>query len=312
LYTADDRRVDYLFKGINLIHQGLEARRKWMSDEWAQMCFSAGILYELKHRRSDDAEDFNSAVVMYLETWSFKAAPLLKRLKAVNLASNLLVQKSRWLEAWDLLQEAVKLIPLYCASSPAQQDQQYMISDLSGITSRACTAGLAIGETTRALEIWEQGRGMIISASYHAVGELSKLSSQHPNLFEDFWKCRQAVIDGDAMSNTLTRENSLGDQYFASDQSRLDNLAMLDEVIRKLRRCEGFEYFLQSMTAARMQTLAGEGAAVVLNSSSFGTHAILVTKASIRAIQLEPTPQFPDFFGDSDPYMSSNPLKLLA
>ena len=41
-----------------------------------------------------------------------------------------------------------------------------MVSQMSGITAHACTAGLVVGDTVRALEIWEQGRGIIVTSTY--------------------------------------------------------------------------------------------------------------------------------------------------
>jgi hypothetical protein len=99
LCTADDSQVVYLSQGINLIHQALGFARKTKSSEWSQMCLSAGLLYELKYRRTAKTEDFTSALVMYVETWRFKTAPLGKRLRAIKLDCDLLIQKERWSEA---------------------------------------------------------------------------------------------------------------------------------------------------------------------------------------------------------------------
>ncbi|KAF2233814.1 hypothetical protein EV356DRAFT_188160 [Viridothelium virens] len=295
LYIADDSQIQYLPQGLNFIHQALGVAKKHLSDEWAQMCLSAGVLYALKYRKSGETEDFGSALVMYLETWRMKTAPLATRLKAINLACNLLIESNRWLEAWPFLQAAVELIPIYCASSPNEQDQQYMLSDLSGITARACTAGLVVGDTAKALEVWEQGRGMIVSSSYHSIGELPKLKNEHPHLYESFCERRAAAFES---SNTAreSAEKSLDNAYLSRDKMKLDKMALLQEVIQDIRKRSGFENFLRPLGTARMKHLAGDGAIVALNSSQYRTHAILVTRSRITSIELSDPPEHPYLF----------------
>jgi hypothetical protein len=259
------------------------------------MCLSAGLLYELKYRRTAETEDFTSALVMYVETWRIKTAPLVKRLKAINLACDLLIQKERWSEAWEFLQDAVKLVPFYCASSPDQRDQQYMISDLSGITARACTAGLVVGETTRALELWEQGRGMVVASSYNAVAELSRLQKEQPSLYSTFVKRRIAAFEAPSSVHDSS-QNSLDNAYLSRDQMTVDSRAHLDAVVEEIRQCDGFQDFLRPMTVNRMQHLAGEGAIVVLNTSQHRTHAILLTRSRIDSLELKNPPEQPELF----------------
>ena len=60
-YMADDSQADYFSQGMMLVHQGLGVAQKWRSDEWAQLCTSAGIIYELRYRKTREADDFGSA-----------------------------------------------------------------------------------------------------------------------------------------------------------------------------------------------------------------------------------------------------------
>lgn len=290
LCTSDDSQIVYLSEGIRLINQCLSGAQKWNVDDWSQICLSAGALYDLKYRRSEEAEDFNSALILYLETWSSNAAPLQKRLKAINLASNLLIRADRWQEAWFFLQAAVKLIPMYCASSLSQQDQQYVISDLPGLTALACTAGLVQGQTSRALEIWEQGRGMIVSSSHLAVNDLSRLKSEHEQLYEAFLMLRAAILEPPKGPPTLNT-TMLDGFALNRTQTKMDTLGSLDKVIQDIRNCTGFHDFLCPFNATSMQILASDGAIVVLNSSVYSSgsraHAILVTATHIQSLELE-------------------------
>ncbi len=290
LYMSDDSRIGYLSEGIRLINQCLSAAQKWNVDNWCQICLSAGGIYDLKYQRSQEAEDFNSALTLYLETWSSNVAPLQKRLKAINCASNLLIRADRWQEAWSFLQSAVKLIPIYRASSLSQQDQQYVISDLPGLTALACTAGLVQGQITRALEIWEQGRGMIVASSHLAVNDLSRLKPKHEQLYEAFLMLRAAILGtpkGPPTLNTAMLDGSALNR----DQTKMDALGSLEKVIQDIRNCTGFHDFLRPFNATSMQNLASDGAIVVLNSSvhSSGSqaHAILVTAKRIQSIELK-------------------------
>ena len=303
-HYATSREIKYLSQGMGLIHQALGVALKTKSDDWAQMCMSAGIIYELKHRRSGEAEDFNSAVVMYVESWSVKTASLHTRLKAITLACDLLIEKDRWSDAWHFLQDAVELIPLYCASSPDQQDQQYMASELSGITARACTAGLVVGDKIKALHVWEQGRGMIVSASYHGIEELSRLRSEHPDLHEAFSQRRVAAFQGSSIDDD-SHGVFLNSAYLNHQQSRFDKLALLKDVVQSIRNCAGFQDFLYPVNPSRMQSLAGEGAIVVLNASKYRMHAILVTKSRIDSIELSNSQQYPQLLSQLNFYYKS-------
>ena len=93
-YITNDHQVRYLSQDIKLIHQGLGIAQKWRLDGWLQMCLSARIIYGLRHRKFHEAEDLSSALVMYLETWHLKIATLQKRLRVIDLACNLLIEKA--------------------------------------------------------------------------------------------------------------------------------------------------------------------------------------------------------------------------
>ena len=289
LYTADDRKVNYMSQGINLINQSLSAAHKWARDDWAQTCLSAGVLYELRYRRSKEAEDFTSALTLQLSAWFDKAASLRIRFNAVRSASNLLIRVERWREAWLFLQEAVTLIPIYCASALDQQDQQYVMTELSGLTALACSAGLVLGENARALEIWEQGRGVIVSSAHHAVSDLLRLKARDVDQYNVFCKYRALALEP-SRNVTSIDTAMLDDTTLYRNKSRRDALASLDDLVKMIRRLDGFEDFLRTLSTTTMQKLAHNGAIVVLNLSEYRLHAIIITKQKLESLQLEHRP----------------------
>jgi hypothetical protein len=202
------------------------------------------------------------------------------------------------------------LIPLLCPTVLDRKDKQDTISKLSGLSSEACSAALAIGNVSEALEVLEQGRGILISSAHAASGDVIELKVQHENLYSEFEKLRSLL-------NTIPvsddRSVLLGIRKHSEHiQKVLEILDTFNRLLEQIRSRKGFENFLMPITAKRMQELARDATVVVLNGTKLRNDAIIARKGGIKAIQLaENTPYFSNF-ARKLPVMSSTVMDNLA
>ncbi|KAK0511992.1 hypothetical protein JMJ35_005120 [Cladonia borealis] len=285
LYVRDDSRIENLFIAAKHIDRCLGACHRWNSSVWAQSCLTAATIYRIRYNRTSECEDFTSAYSLYMECYSTKPISPRVRMRAARAVGKLLASVGRWDEAWTILEDVVRLIPVYCSPHLSPTDRQFVVSQLSGLGSEACAAGIAIGEITRALEILEQCRGLIASSTHVAVPNLSQLENEHGELCRSFVDRRRACFEAthsDVNPSSVSVSSTLG-----LEGSHSSSISLLEECIDRIRAQKGFEDFLSTMKADEMQRLSKNGAIVVLNGTNHRQEAIIVTKFDVKSIDLQ-------------------------
>jgi tetratricopeptide (TPR) repeat protein len=273
-------------------------------NQWMVYGQAGNIYYDL-YGLNGAQESLDLSIAYYLACWESEAAVPIKRIKAVRRAAKLFCKAGQFREAWSLLREAVALIPVACPQILDREDQQFVISQLSGLSADACSAGLAAGvHALDALEILERGRGIITASVHRAVAELMDLKAQSPVLYQEFEDLRMKIntnsiergsdFDEDQESKStdefaklkaLYEINRSSNEVTSSDREKY--LKELEQVIRKIRHeVPGLENFLQPMEKSRIQGLAKDGAIVVLVASSIRTDAIILTETGIQVLPL--------------------------
>ena len=121
------------------------------------------------------------------------------------------------------------------------------------------------------------------------------MKNEHPRLYETFSSRRATAFEAQDAALRLY-ESVLDYAQFEHRQVESDRLALVDEIVQEIKACAGFENFLLPVATTRIQSLAGEGAIVVLNPSRYRTDAILVTKSRTQSIELSNSSEQPKFF----------------
>ena len=188
-----------------------------------------------------------------------------------------------------MLNVAVRLLSVASSRSLPRQDQQRIISDLSGVhgglASLAATFCLEFGEDpSEVLQTLELGRGIMASLLLETRTEVDDLLETHRDLAEKFISLRDQ-LDTDTSATDSRQGRSIKSTTYESDL-RHSISAEFDRVIGEIRDLEGFETFGLGLRREQLMELAMPGPIVVLNANRNGAHAILVKRSEITVLPL--------------------------
>ena len=155
-----------------------------------------GELFQLRFQNSSTAharDDFHFAVEAYESASEIEDALPLTRIGAAA-ACGMLVASTDPQLASKVLRRAVHLLPLICPRSLNQSDQQYSLSKIANIPSRAAALSLnASHNAFEALKMLETGRGIIAGLQLDSRYDVSVLHSVYPAIANRFNSLRNEL-----------------------------------------------------------------------------------------------------------------------
>jgi hypothetical protein len=92
----------------------------------------------------------------------------------------------QWKEALAGFTAAVDLLGRVAPRSLARGDQEYLIEELGGLRSAAAACCVKAGLADRAVELFEQGRGVLLGQALDTRTDLTALDEQYPELAARF------------------------------------------------------------------------------------------------------------------------------
>lgn len=242
-----------------------------------------GNMLVTKYEMTNSTEDLNEAVDALRQCSACSSAAPSLRIATARRAADLLISQSRIVEADVLLKGAVKLLRKVSPRSLKQEDQQHMIRKFSGLVTLATSIALEVGtEAASALEMLEEGRGIILGLLFEFRADTAELASKHPALAAKFMRLRDKLDSpgSQAGSELLFFETSVklaGQERVAKE---------FDDVVDIIRGLEGFHNFLLPPLAAELQSAASAGPLVVINVSSQRSDAFIIQRNHIDLVPL--------------------------
>lgn len=189
---------------------------------------------------------------------------------------------------------AVALLPRAASQQISRAQRERHLAEASGLACDAAASAVRLGRPERALQLLEQGRGVLLGQALDAQTELSGLRAHHPGLADRYVALSTALdrppgpgfSSAQALLTTATAPLQSEDRYALAK----DLEALLDEV----RSRPGFADFLRP---PQVEDLLSAGSAeqpvVVVNASRLGCHALLLDGGAVRALPL-PALEYPD------------------
>jgi CHAT domain-containing protein/tetratricopeptide (TPR) repeat protein len=241
-----------------------------------------GNAYFEKFKITGSVEDLEESVRALSKcAYNPVASPSL-RIEAARKAADILILQSNFVEADVLLQLAVSLLQRV---SPRSLQQQDAISKFSGMTTLAASIAIQAGATAeKALELLEEGRGIILGLLFDVRSDISALRSQYPALAARFEHLRDSLESPAAQANIEGLHPSTN---VSLDFTYRNNIVkQLDEIIAHIRKQKGFFHFLAPPSITDMQTIASAGPVVVINASEYRSDAFIVASSRLEHVHL--------------------------
>ncbi|MGP3683573.1 CHAT domain-containing protein [Streptomyces sp. IBSNAI002] len=218
-----------------------------------------------------------------------EAVPVSERVSAARRWGLGALQRDDWVEADHALQLAVQLLPRVAPRRIGRSDRERQLAALAGLASDAAACALGLGDPERAVQLLEQGRGILLGQALDARTEVTELHRLHPDLARRFEELREALDRPEHPLFTGPSEAPDGSPAEAPLPGR-DRHALAqawEELVGEIRSRPGFTDFLRPpRTAQLMAAAAADGPVVILNHSGLRTDALLVTTEGVRLVPL--------------------------
>ncbi|MCJ1224402.1 hypothetical protein MMC12_001047 [Toensbergia leucococca] len=235
-------------------------------------------------------------LIYWRRCWQNRRAALNTRLHAMHLASKHLFRQNRYTEAFQYAKKAVELVRFACPAHLDMSEREGLVPLLNGISVDACALGIKLGRDKEALELLEQGRGILNFLPDAFADSLDGLRLEHPQLFVKFDQCRQSILA--ILDSRDPAEQMDFEAEGPNGNNDEDDFDQLTSVLEEIRQEPKFKNFYRPITAAEMQSLATIGPIVVLVGSSLLPYAVIVRQQSIQTVDLSPEAVDSSPFGD--------------
>jgi tetratricopeptide (TPR) repeat protein len=269
-------QIEDLEEAIQVTRQAIEITPKDHPNIAKRLCNLGHYLLSL------DSNSKPMALKVLLQAWNcFNAIPFV-RIRAATLALQILQDQGNHASAYELSASAIDLLPRVHNRSLSHQDQQYVVSLFSGLATTACSLALQVGKPPeKALEILEQGRGVILSLLIEDRSDTSELKAAYPDLCALYETLRVEVntpIDIDGVADQRQRNRALNRRSKAIEE--------LNECVQNIRQLPEFGQFQRGLTAELMKKCSAEGCVVVVNVTDIRSDAIVVSTDAFKVIPL--------------------------
>ncbi|MFI1225618.1 MULTISPECIES: CHAT domain-containing protein [unclassified Streptomyces] len=214
--------------------------------------------------------DAGEAARLLREVADSAAASVRHRLDGAWAAGKLALALGAPATAAEDLTLAVRLLPERVGQVWDDRDRARTLVEYAPLPAVAAACLISIGRPERALELLEQGRGLIHGESAAISADLERLRARSPEL-------------------AAALETLPGEWRAAPDADRRQQLAeQRERLTAEVRRVPGFEGFLHPPRLAEILAACKAGPVVVpiAGKDGEGSHALIVTEDGVRSLPL--------------------------
>jgi tetratricopeptide (TPR) repeat protein len=256
----------------------------------AQLLYNLGARFEVLFSQTRNLDDINeSARLMRESLHSQYGVPLTRIIAGVSAALKL-VRFSRWSESVSILQYVFDLLPKIALRTSSRDDLQHTIENIAGASTLAASVFLKAGlSPLHALQVLEQGRGIISGLVIDARSDVSLLREHHRDLYYKYDQARKAVAmppSSTWLFGEAELPHSSNNRYALESLQRHEAARKLDEVLQEIRKQPDFERFQLAPTEKEILDFTGLGPLVSFNVSNVSAEAFIVTRSAIKVLPL--------------------------
>jgi tetratricopeptide (TPR) repeat protein len=245
----------------------------------------------LRFGLTGDQADLNEALEAGRKAAATMTAPPSVRAGAAVLRGHLAATTESWTEAVNAYQMAIDLLGKVAPRGLARGDQEYQLIGISGIGSRAAACCLELGQTDRAVELLEQGRGVLLGQALDTQADLTSLVGMRPDLAARFVQLRDELDAAWALGGLgqqLAEGTSPSANAAASRMAERQRQVAesLEAVITEARSLPGLERFLLPLRVDELLKAAEQGPIVMITVDEIRSDALVLTPSGVQVVPL--------------------------
>ncbi|RBR20339.1 uncharacterized protein FIESC28_05303 [Fusarium coffeatum] len=294
-----DEAIELTQKALSLTPEDSPTRTQHWSTI-GNLFISRYTLLRIEEDMEQAAENFRLAV----------AHPAGEPLRRIAAATEIVPLCPKYKQAYDIGRTALDMVPILAAvRSLETADRQYRLTHAAGLAANTAGAALRIGkQSSEALTILEQGRGLLASSLDEIRTDIRELRDMFHDLAEEFVRLRNELDS--STGSTATEEDP--STHGVQGRRRRDAGRAYDELLAQIQEKPGFEDFLGPLTTNQMLSSAEYGPVVVLNSSWMGVDAIIIQEDQLTSLVFPAVKDFQTLqFMPEHEYGSVEALRIL-
>ncbi|QFZ18499.1 CHAT domain-containing protein [Saccharothrix syringae] len=276
-YTAMSDETD--------LDEAIDAHRRAVDavspDHFDYSLYALSLASALGARRSAPGADPEGLAELWklVETAvDLPAAPTDMRIKGAEFLASAAWYEGDLARAVAAYRKAMRLLPRLVWRGLDRDSQEDHLHRWSGLASTAAVCAIEADDPVAAVEILEQGRGILWNQQLAIRGELDELDQADPGTAARLREIRR-LLDDDPATRQGTGAVALPGQ--ASDV-RMRLAREWDELVDRIRHIPGFEHVDAPLAFNRLRAAAGGGVVVMINVHPTRCDAIAFTADSER------------------------------
>ncbi len=242
----------------------------------------AGLSAVLLRRfeRTRDSADGREALTVSKRAASIAAAPALTRALAARNWGEAAARLGDANEAMEGFAAAVNLLDTVAWRGLRRGDQERHLGRFAALACDAAAWAITCGQPERAVELLEQGRGVLLAQSLDERARYHDLARTDDGLAKSL-----AGID-QALENLHFPANPLAADIESLTRRRAELTDERDGVLQRIRQLSGLEDFLKPPQFTSLQDTASSGPVVIVNVSQYRCDALLVSTSGVMVTNL--------------------------
>ena len=277
--TDLDRAVDVLHLAVAAAPSGYPDLPMYLSN--------LGVALRTRFERRGDTTDLERAMHAFRQAALVVSAPPVWRATTARrwgLCSGLL---GDWPDALEAYGSAVEVLGQVAPGWLGRADQEHLLAQIEGIGPEAAAVCLQAGMPERAVELFEQGRGVLFARTLEARTDLTDLAEHHPDLAVQF-EYLSSQLSRPTNGTTGTDDGNRARETSARDaKDRRLSQGQLRELLSHIRALDGFEAFLLPRAAIDLLPAQGPpGAVVLVNIDRLRSDALILTHTGVATVPL--------------------------
>ncbi|WP_344578143.1 CHAT domain-containing protein [Nonomuraea roseoviolacea] len=257
-------------KAVRLLRETLDL----MTPEQPRRASVLNELALLLDRWADDepgeAERLRAEAIEALrEAAVIEAAPAGSRAGAARLWGRLAAGQGDFALAVQGFGVMVGLLEAMAWRGLSRGDQERLLARFQGAAGDAAACALETGDARLAIELLEQGRGVLLAQALDARADRDRLARELPELAG---RLTEVYADLDDQSADMDRRHAAARRHAA--------------LVAEIRQQPGFENFHRSMDFTRLAAAASDGPVVVINVSRYRCDALVVADGEVTVVPL--------------------------
>jgi tetratricopeptide (TPR) repeat protein len=252
----------------------------------ARTLYALGAAYALAFELGDAAALDRGLAALREAAESAVASPTM-RIRAGRDRGRLAASRHAPNEALDGFGKAVRLMEEAAWAGTGRTYQQRLLAELNGLPMDAAAMAIEAGCLEEAVEVLEQGRGVLLARQLEAPSLHAQLQSRAPELAEQLaWV--QNALDETATDESGVVGGTLGSDArvhrIADRRSRL--VRRRSEILDQVRSQPGLEDLVKPPRLERLLAAATPGPIVIVNVSQYRCDALIISGDQVRLVPL--------------------------